>query len=215
MISLSGACPETYNRTHQGGDCSRLLENLELLGQLRRQINPSMRVKLRYHLYLDNCGQDLQRIKDLCSRHQFTLEPLWAYLMPAERLLEYYETGILDENGRWLNDEKLTIPLDEMQQIARRHPLPECPLQKTVTLNADGSVMLCCTTVSAEAIVAENYLDVDDRELLRRRLSHPLCKRCMAQGVHAILDYAGTEQWQRIGQQRIRDYQQQHAPALT
>ena len=215
MISLSGACPETYNRTHQGGDCSRLLENLELLGQLRRQINPSMRVKLRYHLYLDNCGQDLQRIKGLCSRHQFTLEPLWAYLMPAERLLEYYETGILDENGRWLNDEKLTIPLDEMQQIARRHPLPECPLQKTVTLNADGSVMLCCTTVSAEAIVAENYLDVDDRELLRRRLSHPLCKRCMAQGVHAILDYAGTEQWQRIGQQRIRDYQQEHAPALT
>ncbi|WP_116115143.1 hypothetical protein [Austwickia chelonae] len=44
------------------------------------------RVQLLYHLYRDNCGDDLARMHALCQELDFELHPILAYLTPLERV---------------------------------------------------------------------------------------------------------------------------------
>ena len=88
-ISISGYYPKAYDNTHQGGDINLVKSNLYKLEYLIRKHKINSLVDINYHLYKDNCGQNLSRMKELANELGFILSTVHALVMPLERVINY------------------------------------------------------------------------------------------------------------------------------
>ena len=80
-ISISGYYPKAYNNTHQGGDISLVKSNLYKLEYTMRKYQINSLVDINYHLYKDNCGINLSKIKELAKELGFILSTVHALVM--------------------------------------------------------------------------------------------------------------------------------------
>jgi hypothetical protein len=203
-VSLSGFTQETYERSHPGGDIERVIANLRRLRGILDRLGSRTRVRVTYYCYLDNLGEDFTRMRGLCASLRFPFLPLWAYLMPVEKLLEVSEGAPLTTQARQLV-ERLAVPPDEALKRARRLASPDCILRSLRTsINSDGSVALCCGVYDRENNIAPRFLDVSFKELQDLKEGHPLCERCTGRGVRDVLLYSDYAAWNRSAAARIR-----------
>lgn len=204
QISLSGFFQETYERAHAGGDIERVKANLRRLRETMDRFGRRASVRVTYYCYIDNLGEDFERMRDLCRSLGFRFLPLWAYLMPVEKLLEASEGRPAAEGSRRLLD-RLVAPPEEALKRARRLASPGCFLRSHRTsINSDGSVALCCGVYDRKHDIAPRFMDVSFEELQDLKARHPLCERCTGNGVRDVLLYSDFAAWNRLAAARIR-----------
>ena len=81
-VSVSGFYPETYKRTHQGGDINLVKSNLYRLRHFLDKSKSNTLIDINYHLYRDNNGKNLKKFQELADELGFMLSTTYALVMP-------------------------------------------------------------------------------------------------------------------------------------
>jgi len=202
-VSLSGFYQETYSRTHKSGDIEVVKSHMRVLRELLDRLRVPTVVEVLYHMYLHNMGEDFDRMKAYCGELRFDFHPVWAYLMPLEKLLAHYDDR-LPEKDRELVD-LLVIRPEEAREVSMRYRKNECPLRAHQTaINFDGSVSLCCATFDYRYRISPNFLLIDHEALQRAKDTHPGCGPCMRNAAHMSVSYAGLDELNALAEERFR-----------
>ncbi len=160
-------------------------------------------VHVYYHVYKDNCDDDMLKMRDLANELGFYFTPGWAYFMGLEKLLAYADGApkFTDEDRQTL--ERTVVSLDEALAISREARSPSCSLQTDrMVINHDGSVALCCTVYDPVNFIAPDYLSVSLAELQQRKIGSATCTKCMAHALHDYAQYNPNSLWDDVAHQR-------------
>jgi pyruvate-formate lyase-activating enzyme len=190
-ISVSG-WGSNYERTHTGGAWEAFHGNFLSLADLRRDHNPDMKTEVYYHLYKHNQGDDLRRVRDLCAEAGFEFHPVNAYVISLDDVLRHLEGGKLPDTARQAS-EMLAISLEQGMAGAREQQGEECLTLRCVSVNWDLSVSNCMMFYDAdENRAAADFLSTPLAEIVERRKSASLCRRCRKQALHRYCSYYAT-----------------------
>ena len=206
-VSTSGYYPNAYNSTHAGGDVNLVKSNLYKIRYLidKYQGKQNTLVDVNYHLYRDNNGVNLDKMRELCDELGFVLSTVHALVMPLERVINHCE-GRSDSQTRKLNN-NLLVDIDEGIRVSRstiQSKSTSCPFRENqVNINSDLSVPVCCTVFNrGENIVAKNYLNVTPEDIKIGKTSVSTCKKCMAYGLPEYNMGFNKNEWERIARQK-------------
>ena len=180
-ISLSGFFPKAYNQTHEGGDINLVKSNLRLLRKLIDKYKSNTLVDINYHLYRDNCGENLYKMKNFAKELNFIVSETFALIMPLERVFSHLK-GSPDYQTKKLQD-NLLVTIDEGINASSKYSLPKnsCPFRENqININSDLSIPVCCTVWERENnVVAKNYLETNLKEINYNKGKAEICKKCM------------------------------------
>lgn len=196
-ISLSGYYPETYNTTHTGGDITLVKANLYKLKYFIEKYESFIFVEVNYHLYKNNIGIDLTRMKELCDDLGFVLSLCYANVTPVERLIDYCEGNIDPKTKKFL--ELLLVGIDKGLEIAKPYNNLPCRfLTNQININWDRSVPLCCVCFdSKNSTISNDYLKDSLKDISIRKENHPLCKKCIKYAIPPYLLGVNQEEWEK------------------
>jgi MoaA/NifB/PqqE/SkfB family radical SAM enzyme len=171
-VSLSGYYPETYNKTHTGGNINLVKSNLYRLRYLMDGFKSTFPVEVNYHLYRHNLSE-VPKMQSLCKELDFIFSTTPATITPVERIITLTKAPI---TSLLLNDISKTLALS----LPFKH-LP-CRLRTNqININWDRSVSLCC---ASEPIIHPDYLTTTLSEIDTLKNKHPLCNSCTSIGAH-------------------------------
>lgn len=195
-ISLSGFNQEIYGQTHCGGNIEVVKKNMQELAFILRRTRSSTRVHVFYHRYKHNLDDEIL-MKKYAHQLGFGFHPVWALLMPVEKVLAFAEP----ENSRFsLTDEdrsfiqSLALPLPEALAACRRHRTRPCGLPVgQMVMDSLGRVQLCCAVYDANQFTLTPYLDAPFDGIQRLKKSHPFCLQCMKHGIHIYTNHAALD----------------------
>ena len=180
-ISLSGFFPKAYNGTHQGGDINLVKNNLLLLRKLIDRYKSNTLVDINYHLYKDNCGENLDEMKNFAKKLNFIVSETYALVMPLERVFSHLK-GTPDHQTKNLQD-NLLVTIDEGINASSKYSLPKnsCPFRENqININSDLTIPVCCTDWERDKnVVSENYLETNLKEINYNKSKVEICKKCM------------------------------------
>ena len=196
-ISLSGFYPETYNTTHTGGNIDLVKSNLYKLKYFLEKYKSSIFVDVNYHLYKNNIGTDLVRMKELCDDLGFVLSSCYANVTPVERLIDYCEGNLDVKTKKFL--ELLLVGIDKGLEIAKPYnDLPCRFLMNQININWDRSVPLCCVCFDGQSsIISNDYLKNSLAEISSRKKDHPLCNKCRKYAIPPYLLGVNQKEWEK------------------
>lgn len=203
-FSLSGYEQAVYEKGHRRGDIVLVKSNLYKLRHLMDQYGSDFYVEVLHHVYRDNAVESLGRMVDLCNELGFNFSPVWAYLMPLEKNLMELE-GRLPERDAAIRDR---LAISPQRMFAESLPLKarNCNQQdRTMAINWNGSVQLCCNTFDHAHVIAPSFADVPHDELQKRKYAHKMCDVCMANGLHVAMSYGAGAVLDDIGNESLRD----------
>ena len=198
-ISVSGFTQDIYGRTHARGDIEKVKANLIRLRTILEVSHNKIEIHVAYHCYSDNLGDQYEKMRRFCKDLGFYFLPIIAYMMPVEKVLNYYDHGdqALAESDRRILGLLLVHP-DEYRKISIKRGLTDCELRSRRTaINWDGSVALCCGVYDDGLNIAPDFLRYDHKELQRLKMNHRFCGQCMSHGLHASALYEGSYSWIR------------------
>jgi len=185
-ISLSGYYPDTYNKTHTGGDINLVKSNLYKLKYYMEKYKSRFSAEVNYHLYKNN-ESEITKMKGLCEELGFIFSTCYANYTPIEKVVAYCE-------GRMENEKIMDLlPVSIEQALEATKPYHNRPcrfLSNQININWDRSVLLCCMS---QQIISEDFLKDSLADIEVKKQNHPLCKKCMKYGIHQY--YLG--QWER------------------
>jgi hypothetical protein len=204
-ISLSGFSQEVYGYYHRGGDIEKVKTHMVELAEARKRHNATTRIYVYYHRYRDNLREELL-MRKFAAGLGFEFQPVWALFFPLEKILSYAgeEDGLFAVTGEDLRlIERLAVPLDKALKAGRLHREKPCPLRdQALSLDCRGAVQLCCGVFDPRQFSIGNYLDIPLDEIQQIRQGHPMCGRCMAQGIHRYLIH-GFQELSELALERI------------
>jgi MoaA/NifB/PqqE/SkfB family radical SAM enzyme len=179
-ISASGY-GASYERTHTGGKWDRFLRNLHRLAELRAKYHPEMYVELNYHLYRHNLGNDLRKMRDLCSELGFAFRPNWAYLYPLDNVLAYCQGQELSRQAHE-TQELLLLSLEDGLALARRQAQLPCAEERCLPIDWNLSVRSCGAYFKPRLV--DNFLEHSLEDILRLRTESGICRTCKQHALH-------------------------------
>jgi len=196
-ISVSGFYPGAYNTTHTGGDIELVKSNLRLVRILIDKYQSSMFVDVNYHMYRNNIGEDLEKMKELCAELGFIFSPCYANVTPVERLIDYAE-GRPDAAMRTLED-LLLVGVDKGLEIAAPYNNQPCRFRTNqVNINWDRSVSLCCVCFERKtSTICDDFLAESLAEITQKKENHPMCKKCMPHAIPPYLLGVNQKEWEK------------------
>ncbi len=122
-VSVSGFEQDNDGRTHKRGDIERVKANMAGLADLKKQIGSRTKLTMLFHRYLDN-HPDEAKMKAYAEALGYEFSAVWAYLMPAEKLVALGQGGLggarLSDEGREVIGRFALDPL-EANDIAKKH----------------------------------------------------------------------------------------------
>jgi MoaA/NifB/PqqE/SkfB family radical SAM enzyme len=183
-VSVSGF-GKNYEVTHTGGRWEVFLKNLHQLGRLRRDYCPEMKTEVYYHVYRNNAGDEYLQMKKLCEEElDFEFHPVPAYLISLDDILSYLEGNDLNPSARKAVD-LMVMGLDESIKMAMDERSRECLAMRCIHINWNLAVSNCMMFYYPDGnIAADNFLDTSMEEIMKRRKSCNLCRRCLSRGLH-------------------------------
>lgn len=201
-ISLSGFTQEVYGQTHVGGDVEVVKQNMRRLREILDAHNSQTQIFVGFHRYRHN-AHELKPMSDLAAELGYQVAPVFAYLMPLDGLIDYYEGNPIPEKAQSIIP-LLAISPDEQKAIQQKTPPQECPLRTDqMMINADGSVQLCCAVFDSKFVIAQSYLDASFDELQATKMNHSFCETCMSHEGHKISIMAHPERLDEVGFRNI------------
>lgn len=194
-ISLSGFNQATYSRTHRGGNIETVKQNMrELSNLLSRQRSPT-RGHVFFHRYRHNLDDEAP-MKRLSRELGFGFHPVWALLMPVEKVLacvdpDSSDAPIAAEDRSII--QMLALPLPEALSACRKAN-KQCGLPTgQMVIDSLGQVQLCCAVYNADKFTIGPYLDMPAEEIQRRKSIHRFCAKCMKYGIHVYETFGTVE----------------------
>jgi MoaA/NifB/PqqE/SkfB family radical SAM enzyme len=180
-ISISGYYSKAYNNTHEGGDIELVKENMKFISDLINKNQYKTLVDINYHLYRDNCDENLNKIKNFADELGFIISTTYSLVMPLERTISHLE-GFTDKSTEKLQ-ENLLVTIKEGIKASSKISLPknECPFRENqININSDLTVPVCCTVWEREGnIVSNNYLESSINQINQNKKKIDLCNKCM------------------------------------
>lgn len=184
-ISLSGYYENAYNNTHAGGDIELVKKNMRMIREFIDKYHSPTLVDINYHLYRDNCGENLNKMKELSDELGFIMSVTHALVMPLERVIKHID-GKTDNQTKELQ-ENLLVTIDEGINASSKIKLPEgnCPFRENqININSDLTVPVCCTVWERGAnVVSNNYLENTLSEINQKKSKVEICKKCMEENL--------------------------------
>ncbi len=205
VISLSGYHKSVYAKTHSKGNANLMVSNLYKLRYYMDKLKQDFAVELSYHLYEHNVGEDLARIMQIATDLGFHFSSDLTLLMPLEKTMKYLHGEQLSESEQKLVSLMLIKP-EEQAKLAQSYKNTTCSLLNWKTINFDGSMAICCAVYDYKHNVTNNFLDVSHIELEQRKQNHPLCKKCMAEGLHALATYTARTELDQLINERLQKF---------
>lgn len=189
-VSMSGFSELTYNHYHKGGDINRVKRNLIELSKSVKRTNSKTAIHVCYHRYKDNLDEELL-LKQFVENLGFKFMPVWALLLPMERVLDAYDDKNLSKEDYDIIDRLIIHPRKALD-ITKQKACLKCHLRDNqLVISSKGDVQLCCALYDSKYIVA-NILNTSVEEIQKLRSQHPYCDKCMALNGTAYTDSAST-----------------------
>ncbi len=205
VVSLSGYHKSTYAKTHERGNAYLMVSNLYKLRYYMDKLKQDFAVELSYHLYEHNVGEDLERIMYIANDLGFHFSSDLTLLMPLEKAFKYLHGEKLSQSEQELISLMLIKP-EEQAQLAQAYKHTACSLLNWKTINFDGSMAICCAVYDYENNITDNFLAVPHTELEERKRNYPLCKKCMAEGLHALATYTARTELDQLINKRLQKF---------
>lgn len=189
-ISVSGLTAGSGG-SGRGVDAERVKANMAMLAAAWRRAGSATDIEVRFHRYRGSVGAELE-MRRLAERLGFRFTATWGRLMPLEKILTCLDPGEADasltaEDYGVL--ERLPLPLDEVGELASRHPVSDCPLQEDyMTLDAQGNVYLCHAVSDTGGNLVGSFLEFTTEDLQRLKQTRRLCGVCMKKGLPLYLE---------------------------
>ncbi len=209
--SVSGFSNEIYQKSHVGGDINLLISNLYRLRYVMDKVKRSPFVQVLYHVYKDNCDEEMKKLQTLSESLGFKFIPVYAYFMGLEKYLSYREgSDRFSEKDRQTN-ERMIFSIDEAIEIAKYGHQSDCILrQEQTVINHDGSVPVCCAVFDPVNFVANDFLSISPQELQAKKMSAAICEKCMDQNIHNVAVYNPKEMFEEIAIARMTERKQKY-----
>jgi wyosine [tRNA(Phe)-imidazoG37] synthetase (radical SAM superfamily) len=178
-VSLSGYYQEVYASTHTGGDINLVKSHLYRIRYLIDKYRLSTQVEIRYHKYLNNLGEDLEKMQELCKELDFALYDVVAFFQPIERIVDYHEHKPMK------NWEKLhPLFIDKRVCEVKEEKNGVCHYQTSqVLIDCNGKLQLCCVTYDDVNNFDMDYLTTSIQTIVEKKLAHDFCKKCKRYGL--------------------------------
>lgn len=195
-VSVSGFEQGNYGRTHKRGDIERVKANMATLAELKAKLRSRTKLTVLFHRYLDNHADETM-MKAYAEGLGFEFSAVWAYLMPAEKLVALGQGGLddprLSEQDRDVIGRFALDPVEAIA-IAKRHKEKPCRLlDRSLAITHTGDVLLCCATYDERRFGVGNFLEASSEALQQRREKHEYCAQCVEQGGHVYFNYDAPE----------------------
>jgi MoaA/NifB/PqqE/SkfB family radical SAM enzyme len=200
-ISNSGFTQEIYGATHKGGKIERVKKNMITLAESKKRTNSATKIHVLYHRYLTNLEEEYM-MKKFAQSLGFDFIPVWAFMMPLEKLLAYADSMEENSMSPILSPEdyntigKLALPLKEAFEVSSRYSDRSCTLKDDqITMDFHANVKLCCSVFDSSRFNLASYLTTPIsvlQELKYSANSEVTCSKCMKHGIHIYGTY-GTD----------------------
>lgn len=215
-ISCSGFRQEIYSVTHRNGNIEKVKANMRLLSAALRKTGAPTLIHVFYHRYLHNLD-DEYHMKRFAQGLGFGFHPVWALMMPAEKLLAYLEPQaerqVITTADRELIA-RLALPLDAAIKCAQRCHSAHCGLRTgQMVLDTEGNVQLCCGVYDWSRFTIGHFLSKSHAELQDAKDKHPFCALCMRHGIHVLYTNGIAWEFDRLAAGNI-DPKFARSPAL-
>lgn len=185
-ISCSGYFQPVYGQTHKNGDIRLVKSNMYRLRYYMDKLKSNLSVKVEYHMYQHNTGEDLTQMASLCNELGFVFNPYIAVADPVEAIIDRAAgktNAVLEEINKIL-----LVSLDEGLLIGRQNRSESCNYLNQVNINFDGSLALCCVSFDPKLnMLHNNYLECSIGDIERIKNSHSMCGQCMELGIPEYL----------------------------
>ena len=197
-ISVSGFEPEVYNVTHSGGDIEQVKANMVKLREWMDQYSAPIFVDVNYHLYRNNNGRNLDKMRQLCQELDFNLSTSYALVMPVERAIAHCD-GNPDAKAVELTD-LLLVNIEEGREATKSFRNQPCRyLTNQVNIDWDRSVQLCCVCFEKpQSVIATDFLTCTPEAVKAGKTNHPFCNKCFQYGLPAYNLGSNLKEWHRI-----------------
>jgi len=203
-VSISGSKSANYSQTHQRGNIERVIQNMYKIREILNKLDSKTHIEVLYHRYIHNMGEDYERIAELSWELGFEFHPVWAYLMPLEKSLDYFAGKISAKDMKII--ELFAIRPEEARKISLKYLTSGCYLRSCRTaINSDGSVALCCGTYDQKNDIADSFLGKTHDELHTLKNKHPLCGTCMKNGLHVTAIYGGIHELNALAEKKLEE----------
>ncbi len=190
LISVSGWTQAIYERSHKGGDIEKVKANMEEVAKLRK---PGTHVQVSWHRYKYN-EHEMPLMEAFSNKLGFTFVPYATSLLPQDRAMRVWETGIDDPSG-----EDVLLPVKAAKDLcySRRHW--DCLLQdQIVAVNGQG-MLLNCSNRSDDENLRGSLFDTTLPKFLKGRKVDPACTKCRSVGAHVYSLQAYTRaEWSPV-----------------
>lgn len=210
-ISTSGFTQSVYGITHKGGDIERVKRNMVTLAEAKQRTKSTTAIHVLYHRYKGNLDEELL-MKKFTERLNFDFYPVWAFMMPLEKVLDYATNGsnsptLSQQDYKLINH--LALPLDNAISASQRYKSNSCPLQtEQITLDYQGNVQLCCALYDSQKYSLAPYVSTPIEQIQRLKLGHDMCSQCTNLGLHMYVTY-GVPEFDKIAKQNLYHYYQE------
>ncbi|NMF60991.1 radical SAM protein [Pseudanabaena yagii GIHE-NHR1] len=201
-ISLSGFTQEVYGSTHRGGNIERVKDNMRALAEAKKRTNSSTYIHVVYHRYLTNLEEE-DLMRKFAESLGFGFDPVWAFMMPLEKILAYVNSIEENSNSPALTADdyktinKLALPLKEALDISSKYSHRPCILRdQQIAMDFQGNVQLCCGVFDSQKYTIASYLTTPLSDIQATKYSdnsQKTCSNCMKHGVHVYGTYGGDE----------------------
>lgn len=182
-ISVSGFSQSVYETTHVGGSVELVKNNMRQLADRIRERGKRILVTVGYHVYNNNGGAELEKMRRYCEELGFLFQPVKAMYFNMLKRSGYFPFSE--------SDRRFVETYYDRPETVLSAPTPDpgacgaavCRnMWDKLFLDYDGTVMLC--ELFHHEGRFKNYLDVTLDEIGTWRREHWICRRCMAFGMH-------------------------------
>ncbi|KAA6187408.1 radical SAM protein [Thiohalocapsa marina] len=207
FVSVSGFNQGTYKKSHRGGNIEIVKQNMFRLSLAKARADSKTQLVVLFHRYLDNL-EDERQMKEYAQNLGFRFEPRWARLLPIEKNLQYLEDP--SQLSREDLDLVARLALPPSRAVLDAVDIDDagyCPLrEKTLVVNSQGQVQLCCIVYDEGRFGIGNYLDEPLDVLLQRKRAHETCQACIKSGIMGLFQFRLDRKCELIAKTNVIDH---------
>jgi len=202
IVSMSGYTQTIYEKSHRKGNIHLVLSNLYKLKSLLDKSNKKVIVEIFYHIYIDNMGEDFEKVNKLCNELGFNLFADVALFMPVEKSIACLEQQQLSTDESALIDKLLVRP-NELFDMTKPYQQESCGQQNVISIRSDGSVSLCFPTYDRNYTIVDSFLATTKAKLLELKKTHSFCHTCKKYSLHAVVGFNMRQELNALIDQRL------------